>query len=68
MDMICDIEDTAEAFEENWQKYARIILSYSKSIPFQTKQLKEVLEGVDGNPKGELVTENCYVIQYYFYR
>ena len=61
MDMICDLEDTAKAFEDNWDKYARIILSYSQSIPFQTKQLKEVLEGMDANPKGELVTENFYV-------
>lgn len=61
MDMICDSEDTVKTFEDNWEKYARIILSYSRSIPFQTKELKKVLEGVDGNPKGELVTENCYV-------
>ena len=34
MDMICDSKDTIKAFEDNWRKYARIILLYGKSIPF----------------------------------
>ena len=34
-------------------------------MPFQTKELKKVLEGVDGNPKGEFVTENCYIRIYF---
>ena len=40
MDMICDSKDTIKAFEDNWRKYARIILLNGKSIPFQTKELK----------------------------
>lgn len=34
-------------FEDNWQNYAQVILRYSKSIPFQTKELKEILKYLD---------------------
>ena len=57
MDMICRSGDTFKAFKGKWEKYARIILSYSKSIPFQTKELKGILGDVDidGDSKSKFV-------------
>jgi len=52
MDMICQSEETVKAFEDDWKKYSKIFLSYSKSIPFQTKELRKVLEDVDRDPNG----------------
>ena len=52
MDMLCQSEGSMKAFEENWEKYTKIILSYSKSIPFQTKELRKILEELDGDHNG----------------
>ena len=51
MDMICDTEKTFSLFDENWKKYAQIILRYS-SAALQTKQLKQALEGVSEDAAG----------------
>ena len=45
--MICYIERTTSMFEEKWKFYVQIILAYRKSIPFQSKQLKEILKYLD---------------------
>ena len=47
MNMICHTESTASMFEDNWKNYAQVILTYTKSIPFQTKELKEILKYLD---------------------
>ncbi len=49
MDMICCVEGTASLFDDNWRKYAHIMLSYGKSIPSQTKELKEILKSIGNN-------------------
>ena len=49
--MICCIEGTASLFDDidNWRKYAYMILTYGKSIPSQTKELKEILKSINKN-------------------
>ncbi|XP_065890195.1 uncharacterized protein [Dysidea avara] len=37
-------EDMMEQFEEKWKRFVRVIMSYSRAIPFQTKELKQILE------------------------
>ena len=44
--MVCDLEKTSLVFEENWKKYAQIILKYSTAA-FQTKQLKLAFDGLN---------------------
>lgn len=53
MDMICHVEKTASMFEDSWKTYAQIILRYSKSIPFQTKELKKILKSIDTDDDDE---------------
>ena len=43
MDLVCHLEKTMSTFEENWNKYARIILLYSMSHSYRSKDVKEAL-------------------------
>ena len=62
MDMICCTEGTASLFDDNWRKYSYMILAYSKSIPSQTKELKEILKSIDQNSSdnGKLMVSFMY--------
>ena len=44
-----------DQFEENWKRFVGIIIiAYSKAIPFQTKELKQILEDLGGDYDGKL--------------
>ena len=67
MDMICQSEDMLEQFEENWRKFVGVILSYSKTIPFQTKELKQILEelGDDYDGKFDSMCVCIHIIMFF---
>ena len=52
--MICQSEDMMEQFEEKWKRFVGVILSYSRAIPFQTKELKQILEELGDDCDGKL--------------
>jgi len=40
--------------KENWKRFVGVIIAYSKAIPFQTKELKQILEDLGGDYDGKL--------------
>lgn len=43
MDLICQMEKTNSTFEDKWKHYVDIILRYSQSHSFRSKDLKAAL-------------------------
>ena len=58
MSMICQCEEIIDQFEEKWKSFVGVIISYSKAIPFQTKELKLILDELGDDYKG-MFTGGC---------